>query len=608
MKTIYQKILAVLALWMALATMSGCNKILEEEPYTVFTVAYFKTSQGLQDGINAVYSGLRYNYGPNGALYMGDAGTDEWTYGNEPRDGRGPDMKQLTEYQITTANGSIQTPWNRSFQWINLCNAVIEFAPEVNMSEASKNVILGEAHLLRGLLYMNLVQHFGAVPLNLGSGDLKFNQVPSTLFFRENTEQLFVANYQAIIDDLTFASQNLPVQRPAAAFKLSQATALHLLAKAYLHRAYSAAAQASDFQSAYSTAMELINNKATYGVDLLPNYADVHKEGNDYNQEKMFSIERLPLNNVANENPSPGSDFSNKVNIANNFYNCRYTHALVTFPNTNIQCIPNRVLAYGRPLQQFAPTMWTISTAFADKVNDSRYHATFRTVWTAATLEASGTTGYTNYVNSLATIGLAIGDTAIYLAPSDAEATAKKNEGKKYLILGPSQYYTNQNPGLVLYPNLQKHHTIQRANFNDTSGRPYPVARFAETYLLAAEAAMQLGNTTEAATLINVLKLRAAYRPELSVGEITTRYNAIQVSAGQIDLDFILDERTRELCGEGMRWPDLAVRKMLVNRVKSRNPESGNVQDFHHLRPIPQGQLNAISNPNPNQFQNPGYN
>lgn len=592
-----------------LVLVSGCSDLLEEKPYTVFTTAYLQTPQGLQDAINATYSGLRYNYGPIGACLLADGGTDEWTYGDQPRVGSGNDMLQLGTYNITNSNGAILTPWNRSFQWINLCNAVIEFAPSVTMSEPAKNVILGEAHYLRAHLYMMLVQHFGAIPLNLGSGDLKFNQIPSTVFNRGTTEaeraEQLAQNYETIITDLTTAVENLPVQRPVAAFKLSQAAAIHLLAKAYLHRAYSSAQQASDFQSAYTTAMELINNKTVYGVDLQQNYADVHREGNDYNAEVLFAIERLPLNNLANENPEPGSDFANKVNLANNLYNCDYTQP--RFPTTTIACIPNRVLEYGRPLRQFSPTRWTTDIAFADKVNDSRFDGTFRTVWYAATLDEEGTAAYDTYVANLATIGLEIGDTAIYLAPTDAIATQLKAT-KSYFVIGPSERYTNQNFTWNLYPTLQKHHTVNRANFNDNSGRPYQVARLAETYLLAAEAALQSGQVGNAVPLINELRNRAAFRANLSSVEINARRATLQVEASDITLDFILDERTRELCGEGLRWGDLALRGRLVDRVIAHNPDGApNVQDFHMLRPIPQGQLNAISNPNPESYQNPGY-
>jgi len=177
-------------------------------------------------------------------------------------------------------------------------------------------------------------------------------------------------------------------------------------------------------------------------------------------------------------------------------------------------------------------------------------------------------------------------------------------------VLPPSKFWTlqNNNPQDI-YPYLQKYSDSAKANYNDVvDGRPFKVARLGELYLQAAEAAMQNGDVTTAAQLINVLRTRAAYRPSLSAGEISNRAAAIQVDPSVINLDFILDERTRELCGEGSRWPDLAMRGKLVSRVQAFNPDGGpNIQPFHVLRPIPQSELDAVALPNTHQFQNPGY-
>jgi hypothetical protein len=270
--------------------------------------------------------------------------------------------------------------------------------------------------------------------------------------------------------------------------------------------------------------------------------------------------------------------------------------------------IDGRPLPYGRPLRRYAPTKWLFETAFADKKNDSRFDASFRMVWYAASVTNPPPPAY---VQRLQSIGLNIGDTAIYLTKTDHIADSLKAltgpNKKNYRIFGPSEFYSNANRTNLVYPNLQKFHTTKRANFQDASGRPLPVSRFAETYLLAAEAAMQIGQQSEAADLINVLKLRAAFRVGLTPDEIQDRYEAIQVDASDITLDFILDERTRELAGEYSRWPDLAVRGKLLDRVPSRNPDAIQLQSIHVLRPIPQSQLDRIADPDKTKYQNAGY-
>ena len=69
------------------------------------------------------------------------------------------------------------------------------------------------------------------------------------------------------------------------------------------------------------------------------------------------------------------------------------------------------------------------------------------------------------------------------------------------------------------------------------------------------------------------------------------------ITAADMTQDFIMTERTRELFGENVRWPDLACRGLLESRV----------QTYNALRPIPQTQLDAITDPNKTQYQNPGY-
>ncbi|GAB4022896.1 RagB/SusD family nutrient uptake outer membrane protein [Spirosoma sp. KCTC 42546] len=615
MKTKY-KLAVVRLLTLALLGLPfGCkDDILEEQPYTVFTTDYFKSATGLQSAVTAAYAGLRYDFGPIGALDISNMGTDEWTMGDQSLTG---DAFQEGTYGLNSNDGAIQTPWNRNYWHINLCNAVVDFAPEVQMDAAAKTVLIAEARYLRAQFYLLLVQQFGAVPVNLGSGDLKFNTTPTTAFYRLPLNDVLVKDYQAMIDDLIYASANLPITRPSGAFKLSQAAALHMLAKVYLFRGYSTVKQGSDFQNAYDTAKKLINGQSTYGTALQQDFGKVMEEGNDYNSEIMFSVERMPLNNAANESPSPSTDFANKVNLANNLFNMNYQQAVPGnypyVPLAGKTIFTSRVLQYGRPLRHFAPTKWLLETAFADRGNDSRFDNSFRMVWKADTYDAAGTDAYKSYVSTINSYGLAIGDTAIYLTNTDKKADSLKAlagaQQKKYFVVGPSQFFLPSNRTLNVYPNLKKYDSKQRANFQDASGRPFPVSKLSETYLLAAEAAMQTGKSTEAVDLINVLKKRAAYRPGLTTAQVDARYAQIKVnSASQITLDYIMDERTRELCGESLRWPDLAVRGILVDRLKTRNPDAApKVQPFHMLRPIPQSQLDALQDANKAQYQNPGY-
>jgi hypothetical protein len=85
----------------------------------------------------------------------------------------------------------------------------------------------------------------------------------------------------------------------------------------------------------------------------------------------------------------------------------------------------------------------------------------------------------------------------------------------------------------------------------------------------------------------------------------------MRISAADLSIDFILDERSRELCGELVRWLDLVRTGKLIERVKLYNPEAGpNIQAKHILRPIPQAQVDATVTGEPynNNMYFPGWN
>ncbi|MFN4285483.1 MAG: RagB/SusD family nutrient uptake outer membrane protein [Lacibacter sp.] len=594
-----------------LLVFAGCNKKLQEKPFTVFSVDYFRTPTGFQNGIHALYSGLRFLYGPEGAVAIGTVGTDEWTYAEQPRTGAGGtgDVLTLGNYLVDPANGALLTPWNRSFNNINLANGLIEFAPQVPISDAQRNVSLGEIRYLRALYYLNLVQYFGAVPVDLGSGDLRFNQRPYQGFNRLPVDSVLWKNYHAIIEDLKFAAQNLPDRRPANAFRLSKAAAYHLLAKAYIHRAYSSitppGGRVPYFDSAYAAAMEVINNQSRYGVALQQFYADVHRPGNDYNSEILFSVERLVGNFSINEVGNPmGIGGGKGVDAANTFVG-DYTAVRAPLNTSSTVPVSQRTTTYGRPIRRFCPTPWLYNVAFADKFNDSRYEGTFRTVYIASVTGGGFTANQ---------------DTAFVLALTNQIADSLNGilpmgpRLKNYRVIAPREFYfiggtTDAGVTRNMYPSLSKYEDPNKIDPNFPGTRPFPVSKLSETYLLAAEAALGRGNAVEAMNLINVLKRRAVNRPGLTTAQAEARYNVIRVTdPSQITLDFILDERTRELCGESTRWPDLAVRGKLVERVRLYNTDAApRIQNFHMLRPIPRSQLDNTNDPDKPKYQNPGY-
>ncbi|HEY4108809.1 RagB/SusD family nutrient uptake outer membrane protein [Puia sp.] len=134
---------------------------------------------------------------------------------------------------------------------------------------------------------------------------------------------------------------------------------------------------------------------------------------------------------------------------------------------------------------------------------------------------------------------------------------------------------------------------------NDVFGfamiKDFILMRLGETYLLQAEAQVQQGKTDAAATSINALRTRA---------------HAPQVTGSQMTLDFVLDERARELVGEENRRLTLMRTGTLVDRATKYNsntvvyPMAG-LSKTNLLLPIPQQEINL--NKDAVLAQNPGY-
>lgn len=131
---------------------------------------------------------------------------------------------------------------------------------------------------------------------------------------------------------------------------------------------------------------------------------------------------------------------------------------------------------------------------------------------------------------------------------------------------------------------------------NPTSGRTakdVTVYRLADTYLLRAEAYLKLGELGLAAADINTIRDRADIPP---------------IDAQNVNIDFILDERARELTVEEPRRRTLVRMGNLVERVRKYNllEETRNsIQDYHLYFPIPQSVIDA--NYGNEILQNPGY-
>ncbi|MDR2293110.1 MAG: RagB/SusD family nutrient uptake outer membrane protein [Prevotellaceae bacterium] len=562
----------------------SCNSMLEESPSTL-TPGFFATAQGLEAGLNSLYYQLRNVY-RSGA----STGTDEFTM---------TDAVNATEACVNTYSNllnSVNAGGGWFFSHINTCNGILEKGTAVtDMDETRKKVIFAETKTLRALFYFQLVQTFGPVPLDLGSGKLVYNSKFNTLSVRDPVSEV----YEAIINDLEEALPDLPDKNDQKG-RITKATALHFLAKVYLTRGWhNEAKQTNDYADAFRYANELIQNRATYGKELQQSYALVHAEGHEDDTETI-------LNAQCTHDIEFGLTYGHSLAWV---VTAGYENVRLDISTGSVAIVP-RCMEYQRPWRMYIPTKWVLYEAFNDKVNDSRWDGSFRMMWECRASAENGISAAN--IQALADYGMVYGDTAILLILEDV--IPPQYAGKKYKIFTAANNYYEEGAKHTpyMFPTLYKYDDTKRYAINDVSMRPVFIARLAETYLIAAEALIMQGKKQEALDYINPVRKRAAYREGMSASELADAEQAMTITDPNVlDIDFILAERTRELCGEGgMRWYDLTRTHKLVERVRQYNPEgSPNIQDFHVLRPIPQTQIDLMSDEAQKAaYQNEGYN
>jgi hypothetical protein len=545
---------AALAAALAAAALGvpGCAD-LNEEVVTGVTAPYLNTAPGYEDLVRATYRFAREFYGRERGFSLTEYGVDTFTKGSDG------DFKYLNDYtsQFDASDNNVRDVWRFMYEGINAANAVVGRAGQVAMDERVKTRRVAEARFLRAFYYFHLVQLFGDVHLTLEE-----TTDPTSQATRAPRAEV----YRTILEDLAFAETNLP-EATADYGRATKGAARHLLAKVHLTRG-----EAGDFARAADYAQAVISG-GQYA--LLPRWADVFDQRNERHREVVWAVQYTadPLTNGGGAQVGGGT-----TNYANG--NQGHLYFLMEY-----DVLPGmqRTIEYGRPFKRFRPTDYLLN--LYDQQHDSRYRDGFQVMWranNAGTIprDASGRPRF------------AVGDTAVFLP--GRQMTAAEIASKPYRIYTPSQYSTR------IFPSTVKFLDPLRPSVSEEGGsRDYQVFRLAETYLIAAEGLLRSGRAADALPFINAVRRRAA---------LPGSEAQMQLSAGQLTLDVILDERARELAAESMRWFDLVRTGTLLERVKAHNPDArDNIREHHVLRPIPQTQIDRTAGGRQTFPQNPGY-
>ena len=642
MKPIFSKIRVLGTAALALFLTASCSDILDEQPRSSYDPTFFKTEKGVEGGVTSMYAHLRYIYGQ--AYYYNSCltGTDEATWGWSA-DGNFKDADLSGVGNLTATTCRSDALWGTAFSNINTANGVIENGAEVGVNES----LVSEARFFRAFDYFLLVQTFGGVPLDLGSGELKFNITPSRTSVRNTVPEVYT---KAIFPDLLTAIENLPAN-PRVTGGVTKTVARLYLAKAYLTYAWwlknpnniptYPECQRTDpnghdaawyFQQAYDVAVTAIENPGPFGLQ--ESFWMVNAGPNDRNMEILLYADHTQEDEYYNGGSLSYGGGGAPDNFAGWMMNWNYTDAR----SADNQAVINRIAeqCYGRPWTRMAPPLGVFTKTFADKVNDSRYDGTFTTVY-----RGNWSTAGQNWESVTNANGMKVKEREpiFSFVFQDMDKIDYAGEGSKSnLGVGPLPGRADWVLGLdavgrYVYPGLWKLGPYRTDNGsgagqpNAGSTRPYNIAKFSELYLVAAEAAVE-GAATQAGKsardLVNVLRARAGRwtYSNAEYKEVDRDFSAEMTAAtpATIDINYILDERSREFYGEGYRWFDL-VRTQKWNEYADsyvicggkgdHNPQtySRTIEAFHYLRPIPQGQLDGMemTEEEKDAYQNPGY-
>ncbi|GGG49743.1 RagB/SusD family nutrient uptake outer membrane protein [Hymenobacter glacieicola] len=578
------------ALALLLAASSCSKDTLDETPRSILVPSFLGTPEGIQAGLAGVYSGLRNATADQGGSIFISQGTDEFMRGFAATEG----FEDYNAGQLNGTNGNIANTWSSYYRSINTANGVIQYASQAQgVSPAVVAQAEAEAKVLRAWYYFRLVRSFGDVPLTLS-----FVDQPT----KDYTRAPIADVYNAIVADLNDALTKI-ANTAAQPGRVTRATALHMLAQVHLTRATSTAKQADDYAKAAQFAEELIRDASTkYGKGLEADPADVFREGNENGKEILMNVQfnTDPTFTGISDNGAGGAG----QNQTNYLFRGRYD----LLPNVE------RSIVYGRPFGRLTSTPYLLESYILPsettprqwRTTDTRYSKWFTTLWLV---------NNTTFINGGRNFNpnRVVGDTAAWYAGRELTAAERARIAARpngpFVVGTPSTYTTNFSPF------INKFDDTTRPAANTSSDRPLILMRLSETYLIAAEANMYLGNMTKARDFINVVRRRAAAPGRAAQMEIT---------ASQLNIDFILDERTRELAGEQLRWYDLVRTGKLVERVKKYVPAlinskpspipgvtdnygsnaAANIQPYHVLRPIPRQEIDRTGG---KITQNPGY-
>lgn len=570
----------------AMAFLASCSGFLDQDNRSdVDTKSFYNTVSGFESLTNNMYSSLRTLFSKNQPhLFVG--GTD--LYG----DGKSRGMA-MTHYTYTVAEDCIRKFYSDCYIGIQKANEVIAYGETTAESNVRAQYV-DEARFIRAWYYFQLAQQFGGVAL---SNDMYTSAI------MEHPRNTLGETYKFIIDEFEYLANSSKLLATSTVGRANKKAANFFLAKAYLTRAWlngqdeeaqeENIAQSTDFSNAQKYILAAIGGQ-------LPKQSieDAFDIANEQSDEFFWSVQ-FSLESVDN----PKADGSYQM--------AQFGAYLGGSEHPRTKAMDGSYSPLYRMHHMFTR-------------GDGRYEQTFM-LELPALIKGDDYSNYQYFDHYYPEKKTPI---AFYYAPwwatqedIDAWRADDPNGIKGQALVAETKLGEAFNPsskknadwlarrgddaGVPCIRKFDDYTEGSIANRNSQcSMHDVSCARLGEAYLIAAEAYLMQGNTTEAANMINKLRQRP--------GTVKPGYEAdMTVSPADMTIDFILDERARELAGEYVRWTDLKRTHKLMEYVMNYQEDDvspsnlkGPDGKWRILRPIPQ---DAIDRNKAEIAQNPGY-
>ncbi len=646
MKKIKQLIKYAALLSCAIVVLS-CKNFLHEDLITARSTQDFETPEGLEGLVTGMYQSLKFHFNYEWAYTTTNYGVDEFSVGGD----RGQQVWNSYDAGLNSMTGDVAVIWDNMYGNINTANVVIKHVPQFYGDGPNKDIRLGEGYFMRAFDYFKLVKQYGGVPLKLEPS------TTVELEFTRNTEQevyeQIIADFGIAFELLPpTPAQPGRITKWAAAHFLAK---VYLFRASELYGGWNGATRDTDLEQALHYADLVINsgyhvladdfrdlwnftdvdgaNEGLSEVILAAQFSDnVATQGRYGNQIHLY-YPSVYQNITGMQRDIPGG---------REFQRMRSTdYALDVFDRINDSRFWKSFKTHYRCNRPDNAPVWSAQFApSADLVGRPKFTGGEESV--LYIVNNPGDTRYTSPDPQKADPGL----------PTNIERRAphlfvRYFAGEPADLLGGHGNYEASR-----FVALSKFADGSRISVASQFGqRDGILARVAETYLIAAEALGRLGRFDQALPYINALRERAAYKAGedrsfhsdggvaylnntaantaafVSYSDRNTYFesnNVTETTAATLDdlrlnsvadvfnstnefydelgaasdtdkfIHFILNERSRELMGELMRWEDLARTKTLVKRAILFNDEAKPLENKHYVRPIPQSFLDAI--------------